>query len=139
MIKRELDALNAEKASLNKIIAGSPLYAAHYLQIRNFLDERSGALHEYEQDTAACAPFRNYLLDSLDIETLYRSDMWYSTFNTAIELYRELGNFQKRGVFWGHFGDDMHHIYTKIKNEEMRATFDADIKEIGRKMDWKYP
>jgi hypothetical protein len=139
MIKQGIEALNAEKAALTQTISGSSLYAARYLQMRNFLDERSGALHEYEQDTAACRPFRNYLLDSLDIETLYRSDMWFSVFNTAIELYRELGNFQKRGVFWGHFGEDMQHIYARIRDEEIRTAFAADIKGICQKMDWDYP
>ena len=139
LIKREMEALSLEKAFLNQTIAGSPLYAARYLQIRNFLDERSGALNEYEQDTAACAPFRRYLLDSLDIETLYTSDMWFSVFNTATQLYRELGNFQKRGVFWGLFAEDMRFIYAKIKDEEIRMAFAADIKEICRKMGWEDP
>jgi hypothetical protein len=96
-------------------------------------------LNEYEQDTAACAPFRRYLLDSLDIETLYTSDMWFSVFNTATQLYRDLGNFQKRGVFWGLFAGDMRFIYAKIRDEEIRMAFAADIKEICRKMGWEYP
>jgi hypothetical protein len=139
IINEETTALQNAKTDFDKTLQNSPLYAARYLEIRAFLDERSGALHEYEQDTIACTPFRRYLLDSLNMETLYAGDMWFSVLNTAVQLYRDLGNYQRRGAFWEYFADDMKLIYARIKDKNVKSGFAADLKEICEKMGWKYP
>ncbi|MDR1764091.1 MAG: hypothetical protein LBR64_09120 [Dysgonamonadaceae bacterium] len=137
LVKNEFSALDEAKNRLDNTVSTSPLYAARYLEIRNFLNERTAPLHEYAQDTAACEPFRRYLTDSLDMEALYASDMWFSTLNTATEIYRDLGNYQRRGVFWEYFADDMRQIYSRIRESGVKARFADDVKEICLKKGWK--
>jgi hypothetical protein len=139
IIADELAALQQAKANFDEILKNSLLYSARYLEIRTFLDERSGALFEYEQKEAACESFRRYLLDSLDMEALYTSDMWVSAINTAMQLYRNLGNFQKQGVFWKYFAEDMQQIYARIREKDVRNRFEADLREICGKNGWKVP
>jgi hypothetical protein len=135
-LEKEIQALEEQKTAFEKMLAASPLYAARYLQIRTFLDTSSYPLGEYAQDSTACEPFRRYLLDSLDMEALYGSDMWFSLINTAMQLYRDLGNYQERGVFKKSFARDMIYILSRIRKQEVRSSFVADLLEICKTSGW---
>jgi hypothetical protein len=98
LIEKEIKALEEDNEAFRKTLAVSPLYAARYLEIKTFLATRSMPLEDYAQDSTACAPFRSYWLDSLDMEALYHSDMWFPVIKTALLMYRDLGNYQEKGI-----------------------------------------
>jgi hypothetical protein len=126
-IEHEIATLDAEKSQLKRHITVSPLYAARYVEIRHFIDENALPLYDYMQDKTACEKFRRFLLDSLNIETLYTSDIWKTTLQTASELYRQKNDERTDGIFRDQFIDDMQTVIKRIASEEIKAQFLADM------------
>jgi peroxiredoxin len=138
-IEKELAALQQQSDKLDITLNKSELFAAKYLKIKYFVDKYSPFLGEYEQDSVLLAPFRSYYLDTLDIEALYASDMWFKTFSALLMVYRPLDNYQRDGVFIMEYEKDFQHIYRRIADRKIRSVFASDVKEISRQLGREFP
>jgi thioredoxin-related protein len=104
---------------LDDTLKKSSFYAAKYLYTKSLLENTFK--RNNESDTLAKAT-RKALLETIDIETLHRSDMWFEVLNYSLEIY------QKEKPFYGKFGTDMVTIMKKtISNQVLSDLAEASI------------
>jgi len=84
-LKKEKEGLEKEQLSLEKELKYSPLFASKFMQFHNFLN-RDVAMLEYA-DTTYMASVRKFVVDSLDINNLYASGLWFGTINGLLAMY----------------------------------------------------
>jgi len=84
-LDEELLSLQKEQQALKARLETSDLYAARFIEQYNFLNERVS--HLVFADSLQMAQVRTFVRDSLDVESLYTSGLWFQTLNGLLALY----------------------------------------------------
>jgi thiol-disulfide isomerase/thioredoxin len=85
VLEKQKQQLETEQAAFEKELTRSPLYAAKFIRFHNFLNREVATLAF--ADSLQMAQVRAYVRDSLDINGLFTSGMWFNTLNGLLALY----------------------------------------------------
>jgi hypothetical protein len=106
----------------------SPLYAARFLRYRNFLNrEVAGLLYA---DSMQLANIRQYVCDSLDINNLYTSGLWFNVLNGLLALYDNDMPYHKD------FIADMTRLLERAGSERVYTTLAENLFAICESTGW---
>jgi hypothetical protein len=95
---------------LDDTLKSSSLYSAKYLYTKSLLENTFKRNNESDSLSKAT---RKAFVETIDIEMLHSSDMWFEVLNYSLEIY------QKEKPFYGKFGTDMVSLMKKISSEKV--------------------
>jgi predicted DCC family thiol-disulfide oxidoreductase YuxK len=85
LLEKEQEQLQSQQSLFENELRRSPLYASQFIRYYNYLNgEVSGLLFA---DTLQMEQARAYVRDSLDINGLFTSGLWFGTLNDLLALY----------------------------------------------------
>lgn len=85
VLEQEAALLKTAQASFEDSLKTSPLYAAKFLRYYNYLNREVGGL--LLGDSLQMAHVRTSVRDSLDVNGLFTSGLWFGTLNGLLALY----------------------------------------------------
>ena len=85
LIEKEKYLLEGVQVTFERELEESPLYAARFIELHNFLNRDIAPL--VFADPAKMASVRKYITDSLDVQSLYTSGLWFDVLNGSLVLY----------------------------------------------------
>lgn len=127
-LKEEKGKLEKEQQAFEQEMKESPLYASKFIQLYNFLHTEVETLDF--ADSTRLASVRTYVCDSLDINNLYTSGIWFQTLNGLLALYDENTPFHKD------FITDMSTLLRKTATDEIYTTLADNLISICESMGW---
>jgi len=83
----ELNSLSSQQSVFESQLRQSPLYAAKFIRFYNYLNREISALPS--ANPSLKSQVRNFVRDSLDINNLFSSGLWFNTLNGILALYDE--------------------------------------------------
>lgn len=92
----EKELLSKQQSLFLDTLANSKLYAARFIGLRNLLSERIAPL--VVADSLQMLSMRTFVKDSLDINSLYTSGMWFNAINGLLAIYGNDSPFHKEFV-----------------------------------------
>lgn len=128
VLDREIVQLEAAQASFEKQLVGSPLYASGFIRLHNFVNREVAALPF--ADSLQMEQVRTYVRDSLDINGLFTSGLWFATLNGLLALYDN--GMPHHGDFTG----DMSLLLRKAGPQRTYNTLAEDLFAICESMGW---
>lgn len=127
-VQQEKDKLEREQTAFTVEIDRNPLYAARFIQLYNFLHGEIATL-DYA-DSTRMAAVRGYVRDSLDINSLYTSGLWFETINGLLALY-------DTGMpFHSEYINDMSVLLSKATPGRVYNTLADNLISICESMSW---
>lgn len=127
-IVNEKQSLETEQAMLEQELKESSLYAARFIQYYNFLNrEVAGLLYA---DSTSMASVRTKTCDSLDINGLFTSGLWFSTLNNLLALYDNGTPYHKD------FIRDMSLLLEKANSQRIYNTLSENLFAICEATGW---
>lgn len=130
-LKKEYESLREEELILEDSLKQSSLYASRYIQIQRFLYQKATSLI-INSDSSLWNNTRDYLRDSLNMETLYTSGMWFNVLNSCLELYA------KKNLYHGKFSEDVIHILNRIRALDIYTVYANDMLTVCEQLGWEY-
>ncbi len=128
VLDREIVQLEATQASFEKQLVESPLYASEFIRLHNFVNVKVAALPF--ADSLQMEQVRTYVRDSLDINGLYTSGLWFATLNGLLALY-------DNGMpHHGNFTGDMSLLLQKAGPQQVYNTLSENLFAICESMGW---
>lgn len=124
----EKTALEREQVNFEQEIQQSKLYAAQLLGFHNFVQQRIAPLAV--ADSLQMAQTRQYLTDSIDVETLYSSGQWFAVINGATVLYDKGASYQHE------FVNDMSKLLLRA-SDKVYATLADNLFSICEANGWE--
>ncbi|MFT4073759.1 MAG: thioredoxin family protein [Dysgonamonadaceae bacterium] len=85
IIENEKKRLGQEQVAFECSLKNNPLYAARFLELHNFLNNKVATL--FAADSLQRESVRRFVADSLDMHRLYTSGMWFNVLNGMLVLY----------------------------------------------------
>ena len=95
-LEKEAVCLKEQQKLFVDTLAGSELYAARFIELRNLLSERIAPL--ILADSTQMLSMRTYVRDSLDINSLYTSGMWFDALNGLLAIYSNDSPFHREFI-----------------------------------------
>lgn len=86
-ITSEIESLKSEQFVFESMLSESNLFAARFIELHNFLNKEVAGL--MYADSVQMEKVRNYVINDLDIQSLYTSGMWFPVLNGLLVLYSE--------------------------------------------------
>ena len=126
-LEAERKRLFEEQRSFTAMLGQSPLYAARFME-HHILSREMARLPF--ADSAQKEHVRRYIRDTLDIDKLYFSGMWFEILNSLITLY-EVG-----GSFHHEYFADMSRLLDRAKSDEVYVTLAENLFAICESMGW---
>ncbi|MDR1698404.1 MAG: thioredoxin family protein [Prevotellaceae bacterium] len=105
-------------------------YAPRFAGIVHFLSGDLANMSRSGGQLDAAIAVRNYALDSLDIEALYTSGLWFNVINGLLELY------QPGAPFANSFARDMSMILMRTQSLTAYEAFASDLLMICQQFGW---
>lgn len=128
LLVQEKLALENEQSAFEKELISSKLYAAKFMQYHNFLNTKVGGL--LFADSLAMTSMRTYVRDSLDVNGLYTSGLWFATLNGLLALYDNDTPYHK------HFISDMSLLLERAGSERIYNTLAENLFAICESTGW---
>lgn len=128
VLQREYNQLSVEQADFEKMLNQSPLYAAKFIKLYNFLTQEVNQLPI--ADSLHMSALRPYIRDSLDVESLYHSGLWFDILNGMLALYGE------DTPFHSFFISDMSQILKRTPHDEIYIRLSENLFDICESMGW---
>jgi thiol-disulfide isomerase/thioredoxin len=128
LLERERRELEKEQSDFEAMLEESPLYTARFMRFRNLMDARIIPLSF--ADSSQMASVRNYVLDSLDMEGLYTSGVWFEVVNGLLPIY------DNGTPYHPLFAEDMSHLLSRIKSPEVYTGLASDLFSICEATGW---
>lgn len=123
--KRQL--LDAQSA-FEKELSESPLYASRFIRLHNFLSMDVAALAY--ADSSQMISARRHVQDSLDINNLFTSGLWFATLNGLLALY------DKGTPYHEYFVSDMILLLERADSDTIYTTLAENLFAICESMSW---
>jgi predicted DCC family thiol-disulfide oxidoreductase YuxK len=86
-LTKEYRTLQSVQSLFERELRESPLYAAKFIRYYNFMNREVGNL--LLSNPEQMAQVRTYVCDSLDVDGLFTSGLWFGTLNGLLALYDE--------------------------------------------------
>ncbi|MDR2627587.1 MAG: TlpA family protein disulfide reductase [Dysgonamonadaceae bacterium] len=128
LIEQECRSLEKEQSDFEALLEKSPLYTARFMRFRNLMDTRIAPL--VFADSLQMASMRKYATDSLDIENLYTSGIWFEVLNGLLAIYDNAKPYHQL------FIEDMSQILSRIKSLDIYTSMAADLFSICESTGW---
>ncbi|WP_280745579.1 MULTISPECIES: TlpA disulfide reductase family protein [unclassified Parabacteroides] len=125
---KEIAVLEKEQGLLEDTLSHSTLYAARFMEMRKVLNTRIQPL--IYGDSAMVASTRAYLRDSLDVNGLFTSGMWFDTLNGSLALY------DSKAPYHAYFIDDMSQLLKRAGALAVYTTLAENLFAICETMSW---
>ena len=131
LLKEENSNLEQQQTAYEMMLQekSANLYSARLLELQNLLNNYIGRLGT-TKNTTEYTRIREYTLKELDVETLYRSGMWFSIFNGMLEMY------YKDSPFYGQFGNDIATLLQKTQSQEVFLELADNAATICNQFGW---
>lgn len=127
-IDKEITSLEKEQRLLEDTLSRSTLYAARFMEMRKVLTTRIQPL--IYADSLAVASTRAFLRDSLDVNGLFTSGMWFDTLNGSLALY------DSKAPYHTSFIDDMSQLLERAATLRVYTTLAENLFAICETMSW---
>ena len=124
----EEQKLISEQKSFEDAISKSPLYAARFMEFYNYL--LTDIVTLVYADSLQMAQTRAFVRDSLDVENLLNSGLWFDTLNGLLAIYDNNAPYHKE------FINDMAYLLKQSKYDTTYATFAENLFAICEAMGW---
>ena len=124
----ELLLLQNEQQSFEKMLDASDLYSAQFIKQHNFLSRRVSSL--LFADSLQRAQVRAFVKDSLNVDYLYTSGLWFDTLNGLLALY------DNDTPYHYNFVDDMSLLLKRSKHDEVYMGLAEDLFAICESTGW---
>ena len=105
-------------------------YAPRFARLIDFLTGNLADLQQSNGEIKAAIAVRSYTVDSLDIEALYTSGLWYNIINGFLEIY------QPQAPFHNSFGNDMSMVLARTASLPVYEAFASDVLMICQQFGW---
>lgn len=127
---KEQAAIDKALAQLNDTLAGSPLFAARYMQYRIAQETVLSKTWESNDERTRA---REYFLKTIDFEILYYTGQWFPLINTCLEIWK------KDEAYYRQFGTDVAAVLKKIRQQPKiyEALAESAI-TITERMGWEH-
>lgn len=90
---KEFSNLQVQFDARQKELAASPLYAARYIQMVEFLNGQGSHLYAPGEEAQKAEDLIHYINDELDMDYLYTSGLWNFIISSTFELYADKATF----------------------------------------------
>lgn len=128
LLRNEKESLELEQKEFEGSLSQSPLYAARFIEFYNFLNSKvAGLLYA---DSLQMAKVRTFVCDSLDVEALFTSGLWFNTLNGMLALYDNNAPYHKD------FISDMCMLLKRCKSDKTYMMFAEDLFAICEATGW---
>ncbi|MDR2564126.1 MAG: redoxin domain-containing protein [Prevotellaceae bacterium] len=124
----ELERLHARQHDFERELTESPLYAARFIRYYNRLHNEIEGLSL--ADSSKKARMRNFVRDSLDVNGLFNSGLWFDTLNGLLALY---GN---NSPYHQYFIDDMALLLARAESGRTYGALAENVFEICETLGW---
>jgi thiol-disulfide isomerase/thioredoxin len=128
LLQQECQALEKEQSDFEAMLEKNPLYTARFMRFHNLMDARIVPLPF--ADSLQMASMRQYVRDSLDMESLYTSGVWFEVLNGLLPIYDNGVPYHQR------FVDDMSHLLSNIQSPEVYTGLASDLFSICESTGW---
>ncbi|WP_163304816.1 peroxiredoxin [Dysgonomonas sp. 521] len=128
LLAKEKALQEAGQQSFEGELEASPLYAARFIRLYNFLSRDVQAL--VMADSVQMQTVRKYVQNNLDIEALYTSGLWYNVLNGLLALY------DKGTPYHMDFIGDMSLLLKRTKQDKIYTTLSENLFAICESMGW---
>lgn len=125
---QEKQILESEKAVLDKELASSKLYAAKFMDYYDFLNTKVATL--VIADSLGMSSVRTYVRDSLDVDGLFSSGLWFPTLNGLLALYDNNAPYHKD------FITDMSLLLERAGSQRIYNTLSENLFSICESTGW---
>lgn len=129
LLEKELAVSETEQSVFEKELSESKMYAARFIELRNFLNKNVMSL--LHADSAQMASTRAYVRDTLDVNVLYTSGMWFDVLNGLLDLYNTNTPYHDAYI------DDMSLLLERAVSEQTYATLAENLFAICESMGWQ--
>jgi Peroxiredoxin len=130
-LQKEKETLLKQQAAFEQMLQSEApnLFSARMMIAQNQMNEHIGRL-QITSDTAEYRKIREYAIENLDLETAYRSGMWFSVINGMLEMYFHPSPFHEQ------FGADIVKFLKRIKSQEVFLALANDAATICNQYSW---
>ncbi|NDW08768.1 peroxiredoxin [Dysgonomonas sp. 520] len=128
VLEKEKKSLEAEQQSFEKELKSNKLYASRFLELHNFLSREVSML--VYGDSLRMARTRKYLTDSLDLNSLFTSGLWFNVLNGSLALYDNKTSYHKD------FITDMSLLLKRSDSDRIYHTLSENLFAICETMGW---
>ncbi len=128
VIAKEIQDLKAQHSAFEKELTESKLYIGRFIQYYSFFNKEVENL--MFADSIGMMNVRAYVRDSLDVKGLFRSGLWFSTFNGLLALY------EKEKPYHKDFITDMSLLLERAGSERIYSTLAENLFEICEYKGW---
>ncbi|MCC8146600.1 MAG: thioredoxin family protein [Bacteroidales bacterium] len=128
LLTKEKEKLLREQSGFEGALQTSPLYASRFIKLYNFQNkEVQGILFA---DSLQKEKIRTFVRDSLDVNLLFNSGLWFSTLNGLLALY------DYDTVFHRDFIDDMSKLLERTASDRIYTTLAENLFAICETTGW---
>ena len=128
LLEKEKSKLQGDQSAFEKELKASPLYAARFIRYHNFLNGEVGRL--VFGDSLQQASVRRFVRDSLDINGLFTSGLWFPTLNGLLALYDNDTPYHKD------FITDMTLLLERAESDRIYTTLAENLFAICESTGW---
>ena len=128
LLASELERLQARQHDFERELLESPFYSAKFIRYYNYLHNEIDGLAM--ADASKRARVRNFVRDSLDVNGLFTSGLWFDTLNGLLALYDNGSPYHKS------FIDDMSMLLDRAENERTYNTLAENLFAICESTGW---
>lgn len=128
LLEKERESLQSEQSFFERELRESPLYAAKFIRYYNYLNAEIAGLSF--ADSLRIKEARAYVRDSLDINGLFTSGLWFGTLNGLLALYDNGTPYHRE------FITDMSQLMKRAATNRVYATLAGNLFAICERMGW---
>jgi hypothetical protein len=126
--EKEWERLQSQQKQFEKELLQSPLYAARFIRYYIYVNtEIAGLLYA---DSLQQSRVRSYVRDSLDIDGLFTSGLWFDTLNGLLALYKDGTPYHKD------FITDMSYLLERAGSDRIYTTLAENLFTICESTGW---
>jgi hypothetical protein len=127
-LEKERALLEEQQRTFEGSLGKSPLYAARFMCYHNYVHNQIAGL--LFADSLQMSQVRSYVRDSLDINGLFTSGLWFDTLNGLLALYDNGTPYHKD------FITDMSILLERSATDRIYATLADNLFTICERMGW---
>lgn len=124
----EKESLIKEQEAFEAMLPESPLYAARFMELHGVLNKKIGRL--LYADSLQMAETRRYMTDTLDLQVLFTSGLWYNILNGSLALYDNDAPYHKE------FITDMSKLLKRAPSDRIYTTLAENLFAICEATGW---
>ena len=125
---KEFNKLSSQQSDFENELRQSPLYAAKFIRFYNYLNREISALPSADSNWRKNV--RDYVRDSLDVNNLFSSGLWFGTLNGILALY------DKNSPYYQDFIADMSKLLDRAADNRVFNNLAENLFSICETMGW---